>query len=117
MSRRRWVYTDGGRPLPEPVEVTEDWHNPGNELGHKSEAEVYGNLQATDGTDLSSRRKHREYMKRNGLTISEDYRQTWAKAAQERADVFNGTSTKDKKARREAVERAVYEVTNNRRGK
>jgi len=44
----------------------------------------YHGLRATDGTDISSRRKHREYMKRNGLTTADDFNSSWARAKQER---------------------------------
>ena len=40
----------------------------------------YDGLRATDGTDISSRSKHREYMRRNGLTTADDFKDTWAKA-------------------------------------
>lgn len=51
----------------------------------------YDGLQATDGTDISTRTKHREYMKRNGLTMESDFTQTWAKAAEERQQRRQGT--------------------------
>jgi predicted nucleic acid-binding Zn ribbon protein len=44
----------------------------------------YDGLRATDGTDISSRSKHREYMRRNGLTTADDFKGTWEKAAKER---------------------------------
>lgn len=44
----------------------------------------YYGLRATDGTDISSRAKHRAYMKAKGLTTADDFTQTWAKAAEER---------------------------------
>lgn len=37
----------------------------------------YENLRATDGTDISSRAKHRAYMKANNLTTADDFRETW----------------------------------------
>lgn len=81
MSRRRYVWD------PEQgctVEVGGDYVGQRRNGGLTSEAEVYGNLQATDGTDISSRRKHREYMAHNGLAMAEDYTDTWAKARAER---------------------------------
>ena len=66
----------------------------------------YDGLQATDGADISSRTKHREYMARTGLTTADDYRVAWAKAAEQRADFY--TTGGDHKGRREAVERAIY---------
>lgn len=44
----------------------------------------YIGLKATDGTDISSRSKQREYMKRHGLTTADDFKDTWAKAQKER---------------------------------
>lgn len=48
----------------------------------------YDGLRATDGTDISSRTKHREYMKANGLTTVDDFQKTWDKAAQQRAEYY-----------------------------
>ena len=44
----------------------------------------YEGLRASDGTDISSRTKHREYMKRHGLTTADDFKGQWAKAEQAR---------------------------------
>lgn len=44
----------------------------------------YEGLRATDGTDISSRAKHRAYMRERGLTTVDDFTQTWAKQARER---------------------------------
>ena len=46
----------------------------------------YDGLRAQDGTDISSRSKHREYMKRHGLTTADDFKDTWAKAEKARAE-------------------------------
>ena len=83
-ARGRFVYTEGGKPLAEPVAVGHDWAQPDSGPSLKSEEEVYGHITATDGTDLSSRTKHREYMRRNNLTIADDFKETWARAEKER---------------------------------
>lgn len=44
----------------------------------------YDGVAATDGTPIDSRTKHREYMKRNDLAMTSDFKETWAKAALER---------------------------------
>ncbi len=44
----------------------------------------YEGLRAPDGTDISTRTKHREYMKRNGLTTADDFTETWKRAEAER---------------------------------
>jgi hypothetical protein len=51
----------------------------------------YDGMRATDGTDISTRTKHRDYMKRNGLTMTDDFKQTWKAAAEERTALRNGT--------------------------
>lgn len=50
----------------------------------------YDGMRATDGTDISSRSKHREYMRANSLTTADDFTQTWKDAAKERERVFTG---------------------------
>lgn len=70
--RRRWLYTQGGRPLPEPIEVGAEFRNSFGE-SHKSEAEVYGDARATDGTPIDSKKRLREYLKHTGLAHSSDF--------------------------------------------
>lgn len=50
----------------------------------------YIGLRATDGTDISSRSKQREYMKRHGLTTADDFTETWAKAEKARDEYRQG---------------------------
>jgi hypothetical protein len=52
----------------------------------------YDGLRATDGSDISSRSKHREYMHRHGLTTADDYKETWAKAVKDREAYRRGES-------------------------
>jgi putative FmdB family regulatory protein len=51
---------------------------------------IYDGLKATDGTDISTRAKHREYMRRNNLTTIDDFTETWKHAARERAERLEG---------------------------
>jgi hypothetical protein len=69
-------------------------------------------FKAPDGTLINSKAKHREYMKRTGFTTADDFKQTWERKAEERAAFYKGEGY-DRKARREAVERAVYKITGN----
>lgn len=111
--RGRWVYTDGGKPIEGgPVDVNADWTDPGRDEGHKSEAEVYGNLQATDGTDISTKRRHREYMKANGLSMASDFTEYWREAEKKRAAIQSGDA--DTKERREIIGRALHAARNGR---
>ncbi len=50
----------------------------------------YDGLRATDGTDISSRAKHRAYMKANNLTTADDFASTWKRDAQRRQEVLQG---------------------------
>lgn len=74
-------------------------HNPGAGDRH------YDGLRATDGTDISSRSKHREYMRANNLTTADDFSQTWAKQAEQRAAVMAGSDAGRALDVRAAVER------------
>lgn len=65
----------------------------------------YDGMRATDGTDISSRTKHREYMKRNGLTTSDDFTGAWQKAEKERAELR--TATFQDKDLRQTIEQKV----------
>ena len=80
MTRRRYVQIKG-----ELVEITDDYqperHNDSGALwGDRS----YDGLRATDGTDISTRAKHREYMKLNNLATVDDFKETWSKAQEQR---------------------------------
>lgn len=66
----------------------------------------YENTAATDGTDIGSRAKHREYMKKNNLAMQSDFSGEWSRADKERRNIQTGEA--DRKGRREAVERAIY---------
>ena len=64
---------------------------PANAVGYALAGERhYEGMQATDGTDISSRSKHRQYMKANNLTTIDDFSKTWSKAAEERQAFRSG---------------------------
>jgi len=66
----------------------------------------YDGMRATDGADISSRKKHRDYMQRKGLTTADDFTETWKSAEKKRAAFFNNEKDPD---RRRAIERAIAE--------
>lgn len=106
MSRRRWIQING-----ELVEVTNDYQpdlraDSGALWGDRN----YENLRATDGTDISSRSKHREYMKANNLTTADDFQSSWAKAQEQRAKYVQQGGTFS----RRDVERAIHQLQNRR---
>lgn len=62
----------------------------------------YDGMRATDGTDISSRTKHRNYMKKNNLTTIDDFKQTWDKAGTERAK-FRAGEHQDATVRKDII--------------
>ena len=66
----------------------------------------YDGLAATDGSNISTRSRHRQYMKEHDLTMATDYTNTWAKAQKEREALRTG-DFQDKHLR-ETIEREVY---------
>jgi hypothetical protein len=73
----------------------------------------YDGLRTAEGVDISTRTKHREYMRAKGVTHSSDFKEEWTSARKQRDDFF--TTGGDHKARREAVARALHEAVNGRR--
>lgn len=109
MSRKRYIQMR--EPPYELIEVTADYQpelrtDSGALWGDRS----YDGLKATDGTDISSRTKHREYMKANNLATVDDFKQTWAKA-QEQRERYHQQGGSFKKA---DIERAMHQVLNRR---
>lgn len=107
MTRRRYIQSK--EPPYELIEVTADYQAPmrtdsGALWGDRS----YDGLRASDGTDISTRTKHREYMKANGVTTVDDFQSTWAKAKENRERYYQqgGSFTKSD------IERAMHQVLN-----
>jgi hypothetical protein len=108
MTRRRFIQD---RQTGELIEVTADYQpelrtDSGALWGDRS----YDGLRATDGTDISSRTKHREYMRANNVTTMDDFKGTWAKAQEQRERLFTQGGT----FRREDVARAIHQLQNKR---
>lgn len=108
MTRRRYIQDPKTHEL---IEVTADYQAPmrtdsGALWGDRS----YDGLTAPDGTDISTRTKHREYMKATGLTTADDFTETWARAKESRERYYQqgGSFTKAD------IERAIYQVQNRR---
>lgn len=108
MTRKRWVYIGG-----EAVEVGDDWMpavNPHTSDGALWNDRSYDGLRATDGTDISSRTKHREYMRARGLCTIDDFKESNARAQRARDDyrTRGGTVTRDD------IARAVHQLESKR---
>lgn len=69
----------------------------------------YEGMRAPDGTDISSRTKHREYMRSRGLTTADDFASTWKRAENERAELRNATF-KDKDLREELTKQVITQT-------
>jgi len=107
MTRRRFVQRR--EPPYDLIEITDDYlpevrADSGALWGDRS----YDGMRAPDGTDISTRTKHREYMKAAGVTTMDDFKDTWARAKVERENYYqNGGSFK-----RADIERAIYKLQN-----
>jgi hypothetical protein len=87
-------HTENPRPFVCCGQTVERWFTPGNTGAALNNALAgdrhYEGLRATDGTDISTRTKHREYMRRNNLTTIDDFKDTWAKAEKQRTEYRQG---------------------------
>jgi len=79
---------------------------PGFALHNLVSERHYQGLRATDGSDISSRAKHRDYMKRNNLTTIDDFALTWKREARERQARLAG----DDISRQADIARAVEKL-------
>jgi hypothetical protein len=52
--------------------------------------DAYAGLRASDGTDISSRTKHRAYMKARNLATMDDFTEQWKRDARERRQRMAG---------------------------
>lgn len=71
----------------------------------------YDGMAATDGTPIDSKRKHRDYMKANGLAMTADFSGQWQKQAAQRA---NGPTPVERRERKEQIGRAAYRLRQKR---
>lgn len=107
MPKRRFVWNPELKTL---VEVDPDYEQVSRQDGVGSlwNDRSYDGLRATDGSDISSRSKHRSYMKRNGLTTADDYKGEWSNA-EKRRDAYR-TVGKGGATSREDVGRAIHQL-------
>jgi len=108
MGRRSWVYIDGVAYERGVDEIPE------NPLETKPHNRVIGDshydgLRATDGTDISTRAKHRAYMKAHNLTTIDDFNVD--AMMKKKADYFTQGGT----VKRQDIERAIYQLQQKRR--
>jgi hypothetical protein len=70
----------------------------------------YAETRGPMGEDLSTRSKHRAFLKSRGLTTADDFTNEWASAQKKREQFL--TDGGDHKARREQIERAFHQKFN-----
>ena len=108
MTRRRFIYPrDGGEPfevgadyVAEPDRQTTDaclWGDRG-----------YENLPSENGPAINSRSRHREYMRRNGVTTMDDFKDQWKRQEKTRDDYR--TTGKGGAVTRDDVGRAIHRL-------
>lgn len=108
--RTRWIQNKAGDLVPADEYIPESELTPHYRVVGDLH---YDGLRATDGTNISTRAKHREYMKRTGLTTADDFKGEWQKARERRERFYTDGHAGDRE-RREQVARALYETANRR---
>jgi len=106
MTRRRFIQRR--EPPYDLIEVTDDYSAPARADSALWGDRSYEGMRAPDGTDISSRTKHREYMKANGLTTMDDFKDSWAKAKESRERYM----TEGGSFKRADIERAIHQLQN-----
>lgn len=111
MTRRRYIQDPTTLEM---IEVTPDYVATPRESAKNRGAlwndRHYDGVRATDGTDISTRKKHRDYMRANNLTTVDDFKDSWAKTQQTRAEFY----TQGGSIKRSDIERAMYQINNRR---
>lgn len=68
------------------IEITDDAYLPDRRVGDSAlwGDSHYANTTGPNGEDLSSRAKHRAYLKATGLATADDFQSDWARAKEAR---------------------------------
>jgi hypothetical protein len=109
---RKWIYKPSHPKANERGFVA--WEDYGGSEARAVDAPIlmdrfYENTKATDGTDIGSRRKHREYMKATGLAPTGDF------SPQFYENQKKSERLADAKDRRETLAKATWEVFEGRK--
>lgn len=107
MPRTRYRYDEATKQM---VEVGSDWTDAERRALTPTEELVYGTARGPAGEDLSSRKKHREFLQRTGLALVDDFKETSARAAAQRND-----RTAERREIRETVGRTLYQLSTQRK--
>lgn len=112
MARRRFIQDPKTLEM---VEVPLDYRSDGRPFN--GDAALWGDrsydgLRATDGSDIGSRSKHREYMRQHNLTTVDDYHGEWRNAEAKR--IANREAVNDPN-RRHQIARTIETLQRKRR--
>jgi hypothetical protein len=121
LSRRTYIY----RPHPETgemtaIEVSRDAPDADAQLGiRRSTGDggkfQYDNLRSTDGVDISSRTKHREYLKATGLAMASDFKESGDQYRKAREAGFSNETKAYKEDLKRDIYTSIQQVRNRRR--
>lgn len=103
MSRSRYIWRDGIGL----IDITDTGAPGPEEKVHFLTDTPFDGLRATDGTDISTRKRHVEYMRAHGLTLMSDFKETWANAEKQRMQLKTPGAGGDRERRREAILKAM----------
>lgn len=107
MPRTRYRFNEQTKQM---EEVGSDWTDTERRAPVVTEELVYGGQRMPDGADVSSRKKHREYLKATGLAMASDFRETIP-----RVQAQKESRTAERREIRETVGRALYEARTQRK--
>jgi hypothetical protein len=108
----RWRYDEASRQM---VEIGADWTDAERLARTPTEELTYGNLPPENGEVINTRKRHREFMKRNGLAMRQDYDGCRDKLTKQRQDRFLGKDPEYRKESRELLGRALHESRSKKR--
>lgn len=104
MTRRRYIQDPVTLEL---VEVTSDYSATRSDAKNRVHGDLhYDGLRAPDGTDISTRTKHREYMRATGLTTADDFKSSWSQAKEQRQNYMQRGGT----VSRNDIQRAIAKL-------
>lgn len=77
------------------IEITDDTFSPDRRVGDSAlwGDSHYANTSGPNGEDLSSRAKHRAYLKATGLATTDDFKSDWARAKESRESYYQRGGT------------------------
>lgn len=108
MARTRYRYDETLKAL---VEISDDWTDAETRAPVITEGIAYDGARGPNGEDLSSRKRHREFVRASGLAVASDYSaETLQKNAERRT-----SREPERRELRETVGRTLCQLQTQRR--